>query len=93
MSKRTMRWASKTTRRRFVLTPRSKHTDNPLAHYHLGFAQGMMGNTTAELVEYQRAAALGLRNCDLFLNMVLARVENGDPDAATDSPQAGCAPR
>jgi hypothetical protein len=53
----------------------------------------MMGNTTAELVEYQRAAALGLRNCDLFLNMVLARVENGDPDAATDSPQAGCAPR
>ena len=62
-----------------------EHPDNALAHYHLGFAQGMMGNKTAEIREYQRAAALGLRNWDLFLNLGLAQLENGDLDAATDS--------
>ncbi len=61
------------------------HPDNALAHYHLGFAEGMIGNRTAELREYQRAAALGLRDWDLFLNMGLARLEDGDLDAATDS--------
>ena len=45
----------------------------------------MMGNRTAELREYQRAAALGLRNWDLFLNLGLAQLGNGDLDAATDS--------
>ena len=35
-----------------------KHPDNALAHYHLGFAEGMLGNRTAELAEYKRAAAL-----------------------------------
>jgi hypothetical protein len=34
-----------------------KHPDNALAYYHLGFAQGMMGNGTAEVSEYQRVAA------------------------------------
>lgn len=62
-----------------------KHPDNALAHYHLGFAEGMMGNRTTELREYQRAATLGLRGWDLFLNMGLALLENGDLDAATDS--------
>ena len=61
------------------------HPENALAHYHLGFAQGMMGNRTAEVSEYQRAAALGLGNWDLFLNLGLAQFENGDLDAATDS--------
>jgi Flp pilus assembly protein TadD len=64
-----------------------EHPDNALAHYHLGFAEGMMGNRTAELREYQRAAALGLRNWDLFLNLGLAQLENGDLDSATDSLQ------
>ena len=59
--------------------------DDALAHYHLGFAQGMVGNRTAEVSEYQRAAALGLRNWDLFLNLGLAQLGNGDLDAATDS--------
>ena len=59
--------------------------DDALAHYHLGFAQGMMGNRTAEVREYQRASALGLRNWDLFLNLGLAQLGNGDVDAATDS--------
>jgi tetratricopeptide (TPR) repeat protein len=62
-----------------------KHPDNALAHYHLGFAQGMIGNNTAELSEYQRAAALGLRNWDFSLNLGLAQLENGDLDAATES--------
>ncbi len=62
-----------------------EHPDNALAHYHLGFAQGMMGNKTAEISEYQRANALGLRNWGLFLNLGLAQLENGDLDAATDS--------
>jgi tetratricopeptide (TPR) repeat protein len=59
--------------------------DNALAHYHLGFAEGIMGDKTAEIREYQRAEELGLRNWDLFLNMGLAQLENGDLDAATDS--------
>ena len=59
--------------------------ENALAHYHLGFAQGMMGNKTAEIGEYQRAKTLGLRNWDLFLNLGLAQLENGDLNAATDS--------
>jgi Flp pilus assembly protein TadD len=59
--------------------------DDALAHYHLGFAQGMMGNRTAEVSEYQHAAALGLRNWDLFLNLGLAQLGTGDLDAATDS--------
>ena len=37
-----------------------------------------MGNRTAEIREYQRAEALGLRNWDLFLNLGLAQLENGD---------------
>ena len=62
-----------------------EHPDNALAHYHLGFAEGMMGDRAAELKEYQRAKALRLRNWDLFLNLGLAQVDDGDLDAATDS--------
>jgi len=61
------------------------HPDNALAHYHLGFAEGMTGDITTELREYGRAAALGLRDWDLFLNMGLAQLEEGDLEAATDS--------
>ena len=62
-----------------------KRPDDALAHYHLGFAEGMMGNRTEEVKEYQGAAALGLRNWELFLNLGLAQLENGDLDAATDN--------
>jgi tetratricopeptide (TPR) repeat protein len=58
---------------------------NALAHYHLGFAEGMMGNRAAELDEYRRAEVLGLRIWDLFLNQGLAELESGDLDAATNS--------
>ncbi len=62
-----------------------KHPDNALAHYHLGFAEGMIGNRTAELTEYQRAVALGLEDWDLFLNMGLVQLQDGELDSATDS--------
>jgi tetratricopeptide (TPR) repeat protein len=62
-----------------------RHPDDALAHYHLGFAERMIGNRTAELNEYQRAAALGLRNWDLFLNLGLAQLEHGDLYAATNA--------
>jgi Flp pilus assembly protein TadD len=62
-----------------------KRPDDALALYHLGFAEGMVGNRAVELREYQRAAALGLRNWDLSLNVGLAQLENGDLNAATHS--------
>jgi Flp pilus assembly protein TadD len=63
----------------------NQHPDNAVAHYHLGFALGMVGNTMAEIREYRRAEALGLKTWDLFLNLGLAQLENGDLDAATNS--------
>jgi tetratricopeptide (TPR) repeat protein len=62
-----------------------KNPDNALAHYHLGFAEGMIGNRARELDEYRRAEELGLRTWDLFLNQGLAELEGRDFDAATDS--------
>ena len=62
-----------------------QHPDNALAHYHLGFARGMAGDRTAEINEYQRAEALGLRSWDLSLNKGLAQLEDGEVDAAVES--------
>jgi tetratricopeptide (TPR) repeat protein len=64
-----------------------EHPENALAHYHLGFAQGMAGNRSAEVREYKLAAALGLRIWDLFLNLGLIQLEDGELNAATDSLQ------
>lgn len=60
-----------------------EHPSDALAHYHLGFAEGMAGDKTVEIIEYQRAAALGLRDWDLFLNLGLAELGNQDLRAAT----------
>lgn len=62
-----------------------KFPENALAHCHLGFASGMVGDRKAEVTEYRRAEALGLKSWDLFLNLGLAQLENGDLYAATDS--------
>ena len=48
------------------------HPNNALAHYHLGFAYGMTGRDSEEVNEYLKAARLGLKNWDLFLNLGLA---------------------
>src|SRR5579863_1370327 len=34
-----------------------KNPGNALAHYHLGFAEGMIGNRATEIDEYRRAEA------------------------------------
>ena len=63
----------------------SRHPDNAIAHYHLGFAQGMVGDRAAEIREYEQAEALGLRSWDLFLNKGLAQLEDGNVNAAVES--------
>jgi Flp pilus assembly protein TadD len=59
------------------------HPDNALAHYHLGFAYGMAGEGTREIAEYRQAAALGLRQWDLYLNLGRALLEAGNFDEAS----------
>ena len=48
---------------------------NALAHYHLGFAYGMVGRHQEEIDEYRRAVALRLTDWTLFLNLGFARFE------------------
>jgi Flp pilus assembly protein TadD len=74
---------SEATRRHIEVV--RKHPDNALAHYHLGFALGMLGDRLAEVREYRRAETLGLTSWDLLLNLGLAQLDNGDLDAATES--------
>ncbi len=56
-----------------------------LAHYHLGFAYGMAGRRDRELEEYRRAAELGLRQWDLYLNLGRAYLESTNYPAAVDA--------
>jgi Flp pilus assembly protein TadD len=57
--------------------------DNALAHYHLGFAYGMVGRSSEELIEYETAARLGLKDWDLFLNLGLAYLGHNESEEAT----------
>jgi Flp pilus assembly protein TadD len=60
--------------------------DNPgnaLAHYHLGFAYGVVGEHRQELAEYQKAINLGLDDWQLFLNLGLLYLEGGQTRDAT----------
>jgi Flp pilus assembly protein TadD len=57
--------------------------DNALAHYHLGFCYGLIGQHEKELREYQKAVDLGLSDWELFLNLGLLYLEEHDLDAAT----------
>jgi tetratricopeptide (TPR) repeat protein len=61
------------------------HPNDALAHYHLGFAYGMLGRHGEELAEYRQAASLGLKQWDLFLNLGLVYLEDGNSDAAIDA--------
>jgi tetratricopeptide (TPR) repeat protein len=62
-----------------------KQPANALAHYHLGFAYGMTGNTSEELAEYLTAARLGLKSWDLFLNLGLAYLGQHQLERATEA--------
>src|SRR6202007_3295193 len=46
-----------------------EHPENALAHYHLGFAYGMLGQHRDELKQYREAIALGLVGWALFLTL------------------------
>jgi tetratricopeptide (TPR) repeat protein len=59
------------------------HPENALAHYHLGFAYGLMGHHRRELAEYEKAVDLGLSDWDLFLNLGLLYVETDQLDTAS----------
>ena len=61
------------------------HPNDALAHYHLGFAYGMLGRHGEELVEYRQAASLGLKQWDFFLNLGLVYLEDGNSEAAIDA--------
>ncbi|HTY56528.1 MAG TPA: tetratricopeptide repeat protein [Candidatus Binataceae bacterium] len=61
-----------------------QHPDNALAHYHLGFAYGMLGQHRDELREYREAIDLGLSDWALFLNLGMLYLENERLEAATD---------
>jgi tetratricopeptide (TPR) repeat protein len=63
---------------RLHLAVLSRSPDDALAHYHLGFAYGMVGRRDDEIREYQRAVALGLRIFDLYLNLGLAYFDAGE---------------
>jgi len=56
----------------------AQHSYNALAHYHLGFAYGMMDRSSEEIDEYQKAVTLGLHSWDLFLNLGLAYAARGE---------------
>jgi tetratricopeptide (TPR) repeat protein len=58
------------------------HPDNALAHYHLGFSYGLMGQHQQELAEYQDAINLGLDDWQLFLNLGLLYLEAGNEQEA-----------
>jgi len=58
------------------------HPYDALAHYHLGFAYGMVGRISEEIDQYRKAASLGLDKWDLFLNLGLAYAERGELSSA-----------
>jgi tetratricopeptide (TPR) repeat protein len=57
--------------------------NNALAHYHLGFAYGIVWRTSEEISEYRAAIGLGLTNWDLFLNLGLAYFDRQELEKAT----------
>jgi Flp pilus assembly protein TadD len=57
--------------------------NNALAHYHLGFAYGMVGQSSDEIGEYREAIRLGLNTWDLFMNLGLAYYDHHEFANAT----------
>jgi tetratricopeptide (TPR) repeat protein len=62
----------------------SRDPENALAHYHLGFAYGMVGRHDQELRQYRDAIELGMSDWALFLNLGLLYLEGQRLNAATE---------
>jgi tetratricopeptide (TPR) repeat protein len=62
-----------------------QHPDDALAHYHLGFAEGMMGDSADEIRQYQTASRLGLKDWGLYLNLGRAYLEENELAPATEA--------
>jgi Flp pilus assembly protein TadD len=60
---------------------------NAVAHYHLGFAYGMVGRTDDEIGEYLTAVRLRFNQWDLFLNLGLAYLGRNDSARAIEALQ------
>jgi tetratricopeptide (TPR) repeat protein len=61
----------------------AKHPENPLAHYHLGYAFGQTGDIKQEIAHYEEAVSLGYDDNDqLFFNLAMAYGELGQLEKA-----------
>jgi tetratricopeptide (TPR) repeat protein len=61
----------------------ARHPDNPLAHYHLGYAFGRSGEIEAEIDHYEKAVSLGYdANDQLYFNLGMAYRELNHTDQA-----------
>lgn len=68
-----------------------QHPEDALAHYHLGFSEGMMGDSRGEIAQYRQAAALGLKDWDLYLNLGRALLEKSETGPAVSALQQAVA--
>ena len=57
---------------------------NALAHYHLGFAYGAIGEHRQEVAQYEKAIELGLNDWQLFVNLGLLYAQDGRLASALD---------
>jgi len=62
-----------------------------LAHYHLGFSEGMMGDRSDEIEQYRLAARLGLKDWGLYLNLGRAYLEQNQLAPASEAFQQAVA--
>jgi Flp pilus assembly protein TadD len=65
------------------------HPGNALAHYHLGFAYGMIGRGEEEIREYVAAVTLGSNDWDLYLNLGVAYLGQGKIGKSIESLKHG----
>jgi len=56
----------------------SRDPENALAQYYLGYALGMTGDHQAEVLQYEKAEALGYAESDFYYNMGMAYGELGE---------------
>jgi len=70
----------------------AQHPENPLGHYHMGYAFGQVGEIQQEIAHYETALALGyIHNEQLFFNLAMAYSELGQFDKAVSAFQKALA--